>query len=301
MERIRTGINIVKNGLKGLIRNAGMGLVSTITIAAVMLFIGLLLLSAININGYVQMTQEKLDEIIVYLNDDVEFIEAEKLINNLSDFENIDKLTYIPKEEAYNRAREMFGDDSYIFTGLSENPFSASIEIKIKDISMDKVNEIVNYLDADTRTNDIKYYQDIIPTFIKINNGIKIASMIISGLIIILSIFVISNIIKIAITSRRREIEIMKIVGASNAYIEGPFVIEGVFYSVLGSAISYFILKIIYEKILSTYSGEVYEFLGYNLVSFGHVGGDISIIFICVAMGIGVLGSLSSLRKYLRV
>ena len=301
MERIRTGINIVKNGLKGLIRNAGMGLVSTITIAAVMLFIGLLLLSAININGYVQMTQEKLDEIIVYLNDDVEFIEAEKLINNLSDFENIDKLTYIPKEEAYNRAREMFGDDSYIFTGLSENPFSASIEIKIKDISMDKVNEIVNYLDADTRTNDIKYYQDISPTFIKINNGIKIASMIISGLIIILSIFVISNIIKIAITSRRREIEIMKIVGASNAYIEGPFVIEGVFYSVLGSAISYFILKIIYEKILSTYSGEVYEFLGYNLVSFGHVGGDISIIFICVAMGIGVLGSLSSLRKYLRV
>ncbi len=301
MERIRTGINIVKNGLKGLIRNAGMGLVSTITIAAVMLFIGLLLLLAININGYVQMTQEKLDEIIVYLNDDVEFIEAEKLINNLSDFENIDKLTYIPKEEAYNRAREMFGDDSYIFTGLSENPFSASIEIKIKDISMDKVNEIVNYLDADTRTNDIKYYQDIIPTFIKINNGIKIASMIISGLIIILSIFVISNIIKIAITSRRREIEIMKIVGASNAYIEGPFVIEGVFYSVLGSAISYFILKIIYEKILSTYSGEVYEFLGYNLVSFGHVGRDISIIFICVAMGIGVLGSLSSLRKYLRV
>lgn len=301
MKRIRTGINIVKNGLKGLIRNAGMGLVSTITIAAVMLFIGLLLLLAININGYVQMTQEKLDEIIVYLNDDVEFIDAEKLINNLSDFENIDKLTYIPKEEAYNRAREMFGDDSYIFTGLSENPFSASIEIKIKDISMDKVNEIVNYLDADTRTNDIKYYQDIIPTFIKINNGIKIASMIISGLIIILSIFVISNIIKIAITSRRREIEIMKIVGASNAYIEGPFVIEGVFYSVLGSAISYFILKIIYEKILSTYSGEVYEFLGYNLVSFGHVGRDISIIFICVAMGIGVLGSLSSLRKYLRV
>lgn len=301
MDRIRTGINIVKNGLKGLIRNAGMGLVSTFTIAAVMLFIGLLLLSAININGYVQMAQGKLDEIIVYLNDDVEFTEAEKLINNLSDFENIDKLTYIPKEEAYNRAREMFGDDSYIFTGLSENPFSASIEIKIKDISMDKVNEIVNYLDADTRTNDIKYYQDIIPTFIKINNGIKFASMVISGLIIILSIFVISNIIKIAITSRRREIEIMKIVGASNAYIEGPFVIEGVFYSVLGSAISYFILKLIYEKILSSYSGEVYEFLGYNLVSFGHVGRDISIIFICVAMGIGVLGSLSSLRKYLRV
>lgn len=290
---------MVASGFRSIWRNKGIGIISTITIFVVMLIIGILLLAVLNINGYVNTINDSLDRIIVYLNDEVTFNQADEMMKKLSQNTDISEIIYISKDQAIIDAEEMFKENDFVLNGLEKNPLPASIEIKVRDIEV--ADELVNELKADSKVEDVKYFKDLIKKFIRIDNVLKIGTFIAFIVIIILSVFVISNIIKVAISSRGAEIEIMKMVGASESFIKGPFIIEGLFYSIFGSILAFFTIYFLYQRFKVEYYEPILEYLSYRLVSVTDIKFDLAIIFLAIAVGIGSIGSLSSLRKYLKV
>lgn len=299
MRSLRSLKSMIKNGLTSVWRNKAMGFVSTLTIFAVMLILGILLLSVLNINNYVNNINKSLDRIVVYLNDDVTFNQADDFMKKLSTREEILEITYISKDQAMVDAKEMFKDKGFIFNGLEKNPLPSSIELKVSDISY--AEKLVQELEKNKSVEDIRYFQDWIDRFIKIDWAIKIGSFVSFLVIITLSVFVISNIIKVAISSRGTEIEIMKIVGASESYIKGPFIMEGLFYSLLGTVLALFAIFYIYNLFIDNYGRTIYEYLSFSLVNMEDIRLDIISIFFAIALGIGTIGSISSVRKYLKV
>lgn len=299
VRKLRSLFAILNNGFTSIWRNKGMGLVSIVTIFAVMFLVGILLLVVLNINGLVQTVNRSLDKVIVYLYDEVTVEDTESLLFELSNIAEIEKLTYVSKEQAMVRAQEMFSEDSFIQSGLEKNPFPASIVIELKHI--DRADDIVENLESDDRVEDIGYYKELISKFIKIDRVVKIGGFVAFIIIIFLSIFVISNIIKIAISSRGTEIEIMKYVGASESFVKGPFIIEGLFYAITGSILSFFAVVYFYSKFADIYGRTIYEYVSYRLVNINNIAFDILIIFVSIAIGIGSIGSITSIRKYLKV
>lgn len=299
MKKIRALKTMISSGFTSIWRNKGMGLVSIFTIFAVMLIVGMLLLAVLNVNGFVQTINSSLDKVIIYLNDDITVDETDKLLLELSERTEIEKLTYVSKEQAIVKAKDMFSEDSFIQSGLEKNPFPASIVIELKNI--ETADQVVNLLEADSRVEDVRYYKDLIEKFIQVDKVIKVGGFVAFIVVVVLSIFVISNIIKIAIASRGEEIEIMKYVGASESFIKGPFVIEGLFYSLVGSIISFVAVFYIYNKFSDVYSRPIYEYVAYQLIEIKEIALDMGIIFLAIGIGIGSIGSLTSIRKYLKV
>ena len=299
MRSLRSFKSMLTNGFTSIWRNKGMGLISILTIFAVMLIMGILLLGVLNINNYVNNINQSLDKIVVYFNDDVSFKQADKLMNQLSNREEVMEITYISKDQALVDAKEMFKDKGFVLNGIEKNPLPSSMEIKVSDIAY--AEELVKELENNKLVEDSRYFQDWIDRFIKIDRAIKIGSFVSFIIIISLSVFVISNIIKVAISSRGTEIEIMKIVGASESYIKGPFIMEGLFYSLLGSIFALLAIFKLYEMFIGQYGSSIYEYLSFTLVDMADIKSDLISIFVAISLGIGTIGSIASLRKYLKV
>lgn len=299
MRSLRSLKSMLINGLTSIWRNKAMGFISVLTIFAVMLIMGLLLLGVLNINNYVNNINQSLDKVVVYFNDNVTFNQADDLMNKLRSKEEIKEITYISKDQAMVDAREMFKEKGFILNGLEKNPLPSSMELKVSDIAY--AEELVSELEANKLVEETRYFQDWINRFLKIDRAIKIGSFVSFIIIVSLSVFVISNIIKVAISSRGTEIEIMKIVGASESYIKGPFIMEGLFYSLLGAILALVAIFKLYQVFINQYSTSIFEYLSFSLVDMTDIKSDLVSIFIAISLGIGTIGSLASLRKHLKV
>lgn len=289
----------MKNSFKGIVKNLPAGFVSTASITAIMLILGIILLIVLNVNGVVTKVNENLGEVIVYLFDDTSKSDIEGLLNELKVKEEVKTLTYISKDQAIEEAKNTFKGENLDLSKLRTNPFPASIKIELDNISY--AEELVNKLSNDDRIEKIRYYKEPIQKFIKTDKVIKLGGLIAFVAMLLGAVFIISNIIRMAIASRGSEIEIMKYVGASELFIKGPFIFEGVFFSTLGCIISYFILINLYNKFYELFFANIYEYISYGLININDIKTDILIIFISTGIGVGLTGSLLSIRKYLRV
>ena len=134
-----------------------------------------------------------------------------------------------------------------------------------------------------------------------IANYIRVGGIVVIGVLVLVSVFIISNTVKITVASRRREINIMKYVGATNGYIRGPFIIEGVLFGLIGAALSIVVINYGYEYFFKSVSDKLYVLLTVYLVSPALLVKDITIMFTAIGVGIGALGSILSLKRFLNV
>ena len=299
MKFFRIFKTMVVNGLKGVWRNKNIGIVSTFSIVAVLLILGTILLSVLNVNSIITTVNKSLDKVVVYLVDDITEEETDTLLKNMSEQKAISEVYFISKEQAIIDARLMFNEDTYVLSGLEKNPFPASVIIELNDLS--DANRIVDYVKQHNGVEEIRYYKDLIEKILTIERVIKLGGVVAFIAIIVISIFIISNIIKMAILSRKNEIEIMKYIGASESFIKGPFVVEGVFYAMLGAVVAYAIIYYGYRTFVSTYTADLFDFISFRMVQIKDIYLDIAIIFGSIGIGIGTIGSLLSIRKYLKV
>lgn len=287
------------NGFQGIWRQRKAGMLSALSITAIMLLVGLILFTVLNINSVVYGLNSTMDEIVAYLYDDVTIEERDYLLDEFSKMDNIESVTYISKEQAIIDAKEMFGEESYIFSGVRENPLPASIVVKL--IEVEDADNIVEDISSYEDVWRIRYPKELIDNLLTADKYFKIGGLIAVTIIVVISIFIISNVIKMAISSRGSEIEIMKYIGASESFIRGPFLVEGIFFSLLGCLISYGIIYFVYEKFVVTFGGQFYEYSWLELVDIKDVYIDILIIYISIGIGIGLIGSIRSIRKFLKV
>lgn len=289
--------NIVKQGFQGSWRNRGMGLASVGSITAVLIILGVVLIIILSINNVVVETKNKFDEIQIYLEDNVESEKMAEIEDKLKSSEGVTDVYFESKDEALEIMKKDWGEESYLLEGLEENPLPNSYIVKLKDIEY--ADNVVSKLEGIDGIEEVKYYKDVIEKLLAAANYIKVGGIIIIAILMFISVFIISNTIKITVTARKREINIMKYVGATNGYIRGPFVIEGIILGLVGAGLSILIVNYGYEYLFKVINEKLYVIFTVYLVAPHALLNDIIIMFMAIGVGIGTLGSLISLKKFL--
>ncbi len=281
-------------------RNKGMGLASVTSISAVLMILGIVLILILSINNVVIDTKLKFDEIEVFLDDDLSPDKLDKIEEMTKGYPGVKSIMFRSKIQALEIMREDWADEAYLLEGLEEkNPLPDSYIIKVNDIEL--AEDLVNTIKTLDGVDEVKYYKDVIDKLLLFAGYIRIGGIIITGILVFVSVFIISNTIKITVSSRRREINIMKYVGATNDYIRGPFIIEGVLFGLLGAMLSILVVYLSYNYVYKSMSEKLYTMFTFYLVNPKLIFTDIAIIFATIGSGIGGLGSLLSLKRYLNV
>lgn len=276
-----------------------MGLASVTSISAVLMILGLVLILILSINNVVLDTKLKFDEIEVFLVDDLGSDTLDEIETEVKDHPGVISIMFRSKEQALEIMKKEWAEEAYLLEGLEENPLPDSYIIKVNDIEL--AENLVNAIKTLDGVEEVKYYKDVIDKLLIFAGYIRAGGIVIIGILVFVSVFIISNTIKITVSSRRREINIMKYVGATNDYIRGPFIIEGVLFGLMGAVLSIGIVYFGYDYLYESMNEKMYNLFTFYLVDPKMIFADIAIIFGTIGAGIGALGSLLSLKRYLNV
>lgn len=291
--------NILKQGFVGMWRNRGMGLASVGSITAVLIILGMVLILILSINNVVNETKNQFDEIQVFLEDGLTEDQINNIKNHINECDGVLSVVFQSKEQALEIMKQEWGDEGYLLEGLDQNPLPSSYIVQVQDIKY--ADNVVNSLAGIQGIDEIKYYKDIINKLMVFANYIRIAGILIIGILMFISVFIISNTIKITVSARKREINIMKYVGASNGYIRGPFIIEGILLGLVGAALSIVIVNFGYDYLFKIVNEKLYVIFTVYLVPPYLLLKDIIIMFVAIGVGIGTVGSIFSLKRFLNV
>lgn len=291
--------NMIKQGFQGMWRNRSMGLASITSISSVLMILGVVLIIVLSINNLVMDTKDKFDEIQIYIKDDVSDEKLSEIEDLIKNNEGVLSVMYESKEQALENWKEDWEENAYLLDGIETNPLPNSYVIRLKNLEY--ADSVVDSIKGMEGIEKIQYNKEITENLILVSNYIRLGGIIITGVLIFVSIFIISNTIKITVASRKREINIMKYVGATNDYIRGPFIIEGVLFGLIAALISIVIVYYGYGYFFDSIKETLFSMFTVVLAPPEDLFSDIAIIFISIGVGIGALGSLLSLKRYLNV
>ena len=293
---LRIGYN-VRQALQQIWRNKGMSTASVFAITAMLLILGLFFVITVNINLFTEMLKNNYNEVEVFLNDDVKKSDAEDIMKKIDAEPGVKSSTYRSKTEAMKIMKARWGENSYLLDSLGDDPLPSSIVVTVD--SMSTADNVIKMVKGTDGVEDVKYYQDTVKKLTKITNFLKLAAMIIMVFLIIVSIVVVSNTIKLTVFARAKEIEIMKYIGATNWFIRGPFLIEGILIGVISSAVSAVATFFIYREIISLVGKQFMTIMSSPLVPAGYLSVNLILIFLAIGVSIGACGSIVSMRKFL--
>lgn len=280
-------------------RNRGMGIASITSISAVLMILGVVLILVLSINNAVLDTKLKFDEVEVFLVEDLSNESMDIIEETVKEYPGVLSILFRSKEQALEIMKEEWAEEAYLLDGLETNPLPDAYIIKVNDIEY--ADELVNDVKTLDGVEEVKYYKDVIDKLLIFAGYIQFGGIMIIGILVFISVFIISNTIKITVSSRRREINIMKYVGATNGYIRGPFIMEGVFLGIIGAMISIAIVYFGYEYFYNSMNDKLYDLFTFYLVDPKLIFADLAIMFGTIGSGIGALGSLVSLKRFLNV
>lgn len=293
---LRIGYNI-RQALQQIWRNKGMSTASVFAITAMLLILGLFFVITVNINLFTEMLKNNYNEVEVFLSDDVKKSDAEDIMKKIDAEPGVKSSTYRSKTEAMKIMKARWGENSYLLDSLGDNPLPSSIVVTVD--SMSTADNVIKMVKGTDGVEDVKYYQETVKKLTKITNFLKLAAMIIMVFLIIVSIVVVSNTIKLTVFARAKEIEIMKYIGATNWFIRGPFLIEGILIGVISSAVSAVATFFIYREIISLVGKQFMTIMSSPLVPAGYLSVNLILIFLAIGVSIGACGSIVSMRKFL--
>lgn len=286
-----------KQAFKQAFRNRAMSIASMFSITAMLLILGLFFILVVNVSMVSETAKKQFDTIQVYLLDETTYEQASVMIADLNRMEGVSEATYQSAEEAMDKWKVKWGDNAYLLDGLDENPLPNSIIIKVTDLK--EADAIVARVKTFDGIEDVKYYKDTVDQLMKITRFIQVGAMVVIVFLVIVSVIVVSNTVKLTVLAREREISIMKYVGATNWFIRGPFLIEGIFIGILSALISVGIISYIYYKITELIGPEIFIMLSTTMVPGEFLITHLVWIFLALGISIGASGSIISMRRFL--
>ena len=288
----------LKQALKQIWRNKVMSLASMFSITAMLLILGLFFILTVNVNMATEGIKDQFDTVEVFLLDDLQTSQMTKLQNSILAMDNVESAKYIPKSEALASFKLRFGENAYLLDGLAENPLPNSIRVKLIDLSKgEMVAEVCRNMDG---VEDVRYYATEVNKVLKVTSAMQKAALVIVAFLIIVSIVVVSNTIKITVEARKDEIAIMKYIGATNWFIRGPMLWEGVLIGLVSAIISFGISASVYAKLVAEYNDEIMQLVSTSLVDAKYMTVTLVWIFVALGVSIGAVGSIISMRRYLK-
>ncbi len=289
----------LKEALKSLWRNRMMSIASISSVSATLIILGIIFALIININSLAQSAKQQFDSIQVYLNEDMSSEEISALQHQIETISGIESVVYENKEEALVRMKNSWKENAYLLEGLESNPLPNSFIVYLTDIYYSE--SVLKAMDNLTGIEEIKSYQDIVAKLLAFTDLIRKAGLIIIFVLIAISTFIIHNTIKLAVNSRHREINIMKYVGATNWFIRWPFLTEGTILGLVGAGIAAGLMKMGYEYVYGMLHSDFYVLIAAYIIKPEVLIKDLVFLFVVIGAGIGALGSIWSMRKYLDV
>src|SRR5665648_765306 len=287
----------IKQAFIQVFRNRAMSLASIFSITAMLLILGLFFIAVVNINMATEASKKDYETVQVYLLDETTFEDSQLVKDEFDGSEGVESTEYLNKDAALAKWKSKWGESGYLLDSLSNNPLPNSILVTVSELeAADKVVKTAKTMDG---IEDIKYYKDTVEKLLKITNFIQISALIIMAFLIIVSVVVVSNTIKLTVLARSREIHMMKYVGATNWFIRGPFLVEGILIGIISALISVCIIAFSYSKISEMIGQDVFIILSTPIVSVSFMTMNLVIIFLAVGVSIGACGSIISMRRFL--
>ena len=278
-------------------RNFNTGMTSILAITAMLVILGIFFIAAININMAAETIRGDYDSIELYLSDDVKQEERDEITADLAKLKGVKEASFKSKDEAMEEFRARWGENGYLLDNLSGNPLPDSIVVTISDL--EQADSIAEHCAEYEGVEDVKYYKNTVDKLLKITDYMQISAVVVMIFLIIVSIVVVSNTIKLTVFNRSDEINIMKYIGATNWFIRGPFLVEGIIIGVISAAISVGICALIYHKLMDLLGQQLISTLGMPMVPEEFLIRNIAWIFAALGVSIGACGSIISMRRFL--
>ena len=294
---------LISEGFKNIFKNKKSSFTSLITMICAMFIFGVAFAIGENANSVVEQVSKK-QGIQVYMVRDATDEQINALQSEIWNIgtDKIQKVEFVSKQQALEEMKTNFEDNEWIFEGYEgeNNIFPVSYIVHLTDLSYTKeVEEKISQMD---NIDEIRSSNKVIDTLIKIARGVRVAVMVIFVLLIIMAVTIISNTIKLTVHSRRKEISIMKYVGATNGFIRGPFIVEGILIGLCAAVITVLAVGVSYSFIVEKMSSsDSLQQMGITLMQFRQIASTIALVFLGLGVGIGVVGSMVSMKKYLEV
>ncbi len=290
---------LIGEGLSNVFKNKKSTVASIVIMCATMIIFGLFLIIGENVNHFVDNL--KLQQgFQVFMKEDATQEEMDKVKEDIRALDGISTIEFVSKEQGLNTMKEKLKDEKGVLDGFNVQKIKASYIVKVTDLERSKT--IQSEVEKIDNVVKITNSNETAMKLISIAKVIRIATGIILLLLIIISTFIISNTIKLTVHARRKEISIMKYVGATNSFIRWPFIVEGIVIGIISSIISIILVGGAYSLITTKMaSSDLVKVMGMNLVGLNEMLTSIIIVYLILGIGIGTIGSVVSMRKYLKV
>ncbi|EJQ44962.1 permease-like cell division protein FtsX [Bacillus hominis] len=288
----------LREGVKNLSRNGWMTFASVSAVTVTLLLVGVFLAAIMNMNHFATKVEQDV-EIRVHIDPAAKEADQKKLEEDMSKVAKVDSIKYSSKEEELKRLIKSLGDSGKTFELFEQdNPLKDVFVVKAKEPT--DTATIAKKIEKMQFVSNVQYGKgQVEKLFDTVKTGRNIGIALIAGLLFT-AMFLISNTIKITIYARSTEIEIMKLVGATNWFIRWPFLLEGLFLGVLGSIIPISLILVIYNSLQGVFNeklgGTIFELLPYNPFVFQLAG-----LLVLIGALIGMWGSVMSIRRFLKV
>jgi len=299
MQAIRILGRSIRDAAKSVFRNFSLSMASILCTTITLIVVAISIALTYNVNNFTRSIESDLS-IVVFLNNEITSDEISTTEGKIKDIEGVASAAFKSKEDILN---EMIETDSSLESVLSQytgenNPLQSTFIVKVNDLKqIDKVAESIEFLDS---VDYVKYGEEAIKELVEIFDFVRQICLIIVIALILVTAFLITNTIKIAIIARRKEIEIMRLVGASNLNIKIPFIFEGLFIGIIGSIIPIILTiygyTILYDKLDGHVVSPILELVKPS--PFVYI---VSLILLGVGAVVGMLGSYNASRKHLKI
>ena len=297
VKAIRIFKRSIRDAFKSTIRNFSLSLASILCTTITLILVSVAMISAANIENATKLIEGELS-IVVYLNEDLTDEQKENIQTDIKSQKNVSELQYKTKDEWKLEMEEYSETFNTVLNYLDENPLLDSMVVKVKDI--EHLKDTANYINGIDGVKTVKYGEGMVDTVISAFDVIEKVVIVVVIALVLVTAFLISNTIKLTIFSRRSEIEIMRLVGASNIAIKLPFIIEGFIIGIIGSVIPVCVTVYGYVILYSKLGGHIFTNMLILIKPFNFVF-MISIVLVIIGALVGMYGSLKAVRKYLKI
>ena len=299
MKAFRMIIRSIRDAFKSSVRNFSLSFASVTCITITLLIVAIALIASRNVDNFTTEIEKDLT-IVAFVKSEANQTNIEQLKEQFDDMSNIDKYEYKTKIEVKKELQK----DSEVFDTVLEGwkddelPLKDTFQIKVKDVN--KINDTAEDIKALEYIQTVKYGEGLVDKLINAFDSVKKGTYILVIALVVVTVFLIINTIKLTISARKREISIMRLVGASNFSIKLPFVIEGMFLGILGSIIPIIAMIYGYTYFYRQTDGYLYSQI-VKLIQPTPFIYQCSIILLILGVIVGMFGSLSAVRRYLKI
>lgn len=306
MRGLRSLKRYFRDAAHGVFRNFSLSLASISCITITLIVVAVSLVLSMNVQNFSDSIRKDVT-VVMFLKGDTTKEDETKILNELKSITNIEdsSIMFKSKTESANELKngnEIFASTVDRWTEET-NPLLDSYMFKVKEIEKidDTIKEVKNLSFTKDKINNINYGEDIVHQLIVVFNVVKKVCIVAVASLVLVTAFLIANTIKLAIYSRKREIEIMRLVGASNISIKIPFIIEGLFIGIIGAVIPIIITIFGYTTLYDFFGGKLFNSSLAALVAPMPFIYNVSGILLFIGIVVGMIGSYQAVRKYLKI